>query len=83
MDGLLIVFLDAPEQGKFLTKTPKENEDIWLRNQHHEKWTSKIINDVLQKVKTNLKLIMAAIKYNRATDVKQLFFLQYLGNFSL
>ena len=38
-------------------KALRENESIWLRNQYPESWTSKIINDVLQKIisKTQLK----------------------------
>ena len=34
----------------------KENENIWQKNQYPESWTSKIINDALQKIISKAQL---------------------------
>ena len=70
-------------------KALKENEIIWLENQYTESWTSKIINNALQKIisKDQLKIEGDKVQLRGqklpAKDVKLLFFLQYRGNISL
>ena len=67
----------------------KETENVWLRNQYPESWTSKIINDALQKIVSTPQLKNEGEKVHMrghklpAKDVEPFFFLQYRGNISL
>ena len=67
----------------------KKNVGIWLKINNTEGWTSKIINDALQKIISRPLLKNGGEKLQEmrqnlpGKDVKPIFFLQYRGNSSL
>ena len=82
------VFRSSSRWQKF-DKALKENESIWLKNQYPESWSSKIINDALQKIISKPQLKNGGEKIELrgqkppANHVKPLFFLHYRVNVGL
>ena len=57
-------------------KSLNKVENIWLKNQYHESWTSRIINDALQEIKNKDQLKSGAEKIRQKgtkTTSKRLF----------